>query len=657
MTRPIETSLSRFESVADRVASAVSPLFVADAPQERLRAWSVTCLLAIIVLAAVLRFWGLGSFSLHKPDEDTTALPAVHILQDGTPRFPSGMFYARAIVQSYLIAASVEAFGQTEWAIRLPSVLCGLLVVALAYWMGRRFLTTPWNLAFVVCVACLPGMIADSQEARMYIFMIASLEAYTILIFEWERTGRRAFLVAAVAAMWVGIQFHQLVIFGSLVVLFPGLLHGDRRKLLSAVLALVAIGVGYVAISRGIGSFYPDAAPDFAPAVPQLGQTPQPVGAMWRLPLIVLGALLGLCVAWLMARQMPRGRPAVTTGALVLLGLISQAALYWHVALLLLLAAVIMARRQGRLSGVGLGALVGSSLVVAVLDVLMLRATGAPSAWKLAGMLVGRPSIWQYLKTAEYSPVAAVIILLGLASVAWQLGNRRPLRDYWLYFLLVAGIPLFGLGVFGWYFPPRYTEFALLPLLLVTFSLGQQWTSVLLAPAPGRAHLIAAVAALVACVAIVNPLAAARSVNAGASFPDHKSAAQFIRSVGLGPKDVVVAEEVLMQTYYLGHVDYWLQSPGFAASFVVRKNGQIVDEYTGTPVISTGAELRALIDRPGRGAIYVIGSGEAQAGDGRLLMRGQEISDMLRSERFKVVYIGPDRLTRIWRVDPVAESG
>jgi len=46
------------------------------------------------------------------------------------------MFYARAIAQSYMIAASVKAFGQTEWALRLPSVLCGLLVVVLAYWMG-----------------------------------------------------------------------------------------------------------------------------------------------------------------------------------------------------------------------------------------------------------------------------------------------------------------------------------------------------------------------------------------------------------------------------------------------------------------------------------------------------------------------------------------
>jgi len=127
------------ESLVDRPGRFVSSLVEsrpAYAPRQR---WEIPALLSVLLVAAFVRFWGVGSFSLHKPDEDTTALPAVHILVDGTPRFPSGMFYARAIVQSYLIAGSVKAFGQTEWALRLPSVLAGILVVLLAYFLGRRF--------------------------------------------------------------------------------------------------------------------------------------------------------------------------------------------------------------------------------------------------------------------------------------------------------------------------------------------------------------------------------------------------------------------------------------------------------------------------------------------------------------------------------------
>src|SRR5690606_12757370 len=96
-------------------------------------------LLAILLLAAIVRFWDLGSASLHKPDEDTTVLAAVHIMEDGTPRFPSGVFYGRAIVHSYLIGASFMAFGVSEWSARLPSALCGILVVWLGWLVSRRF--------------------------------------------------------------------------------------------------------------------------------------------------------------------------------------------------------------------------------------------------------------------------------------------------------------------------------------------------------------------------------------------------------------------------------------------------------------------------------------------------------------------------------------
>ena len=121
--------MPRFLTTPLRNAAALfHPVPTPEAPRRTEK----LLLLAILLLAALLRFWELGSFSLHKSDEDTTALAAVHILEDGTPRFPSGMFYGRAIIQSYLIGASFQAFGVTEWSARLPSALCGILAV----WLG-----------------------------------------------------------------------------------------------------------------------------------------------------------------------------------------------------------------------------------------------------------------------------------------------------------------------------------------------------------------------------------------------------------------------------------------------------------------------------------------------------------------------------------------
>jgi hypothetical protein len=123
-----------------------------------------------------------------------------------------------------------------------------------------------------------------------------------------------------------------------------------------------------------------------------------------------------------------------------------------------------------------------------------------------------------------------------------------------------------------------------------------------------------------------------------------------MRSLQLGPRDIVVAEEALMQTYYLGHIDYWLEDARMAAAFVLPIDGRIVDEYTHAPLIGSATQLNALLLRPDRGAIYIVGSGESQE-DGRLLMRGPGIAAMLSAKPFNVIYVAPDGVTKIWKVD------
>jgi Dolichyl-phosphate-mannose-protein mannosyltransferase len=636
----------RLSQLADQLSARSASLFTVTPPSGQRPKWTTLVLVVLVLIAAVVRFWGVGSFSLHKPDEDTTALAAVHILEDGTPRFPSGMFYARAIAQSYMIAASAEVFGQTEWALRLPSVLCGVLAVVLAYWMGRRFLSPVWNLAFAACVAFLPGLIADSQEARMYIFMIASLACYAGLVFEWERTGKRSFLVAAVAVMLLGIQFHELVIFGALVVLLPGLLRGDGSRLLQGTVALAIVGLGYILISRWTASFYPPVAADYGAAVPQLGQAPPSMQIGVRALFGAVAVVAGAGLAWFLTSRMKPGSPRAAVRALVWLGLVSQAALYYHIGALLFLIALILAKRSGALARRHVASLFLACALLALLHVIILHAAGVSSPRKLVGILIGRPTIWQYLMLGSYSPVAATVTLLGLAHAGWQLANRRPLADHWLYFLLAAGLPLFALGLFGWYFPARYVEFALLPFLVTAFACCQQWM-LAYRIAGGEARWAKPVIAAAASAIFVGP-AAARAVNAGYTFADHRAAAQFMRSIARGPKDIVIAEEVLMQTYYLGHVDYWLQDPSFAARFVIRRNGSFVDEYTNTPVIGTSAALEALLEKSDRGAIYVIGSGENFDG-GQRPMRPAGVDQLLHSNSFMPLFVARDGLTTVWK--------
>jgi len=533
---------------------------------------------------------------------------------------------------------------------RLPSVICGLLVVALAYWYGRRFLSPVWNLAFVAAVAFLPASIADSQEARMYIFLIACLTAYTILVFEWERTDRTGMLVAAVAVMIVGLQFHTLAVFGAFLVFFPGLLHADRRKIVAGAVAFAVIVLSYVLISRWVGSFYPPHPQIFGldkvVAERSWGLDKLPMTA----PVLAAAVLLAAVLAAYIVKVVATRWIAVLSGALLFAGLTCQLILFYHLACMLLIAGAIVAYRHGQNVGRRLSTLVVVCAVLAFAQFEALHASGVTSR-KVIGLMMGLPSVWSFLNLAAYSPGASLIVAIGIIGVVRRLFMGRKIGDIWLFFILSVWVPLLGLGLFTWYPEPRYTEFALPPLLLCGFACLPSARPPQPIKAGGLSVRWQAAAACLLCILFVNPIRVAKVVDAGYTIhPDHKGAAEFMKSLRLAPNDIVVAEDVIEQTYYLKHVDYWLIGSDAVADFIEDWHGRILDIYTHTPVIDTGERLQALIDNPDRGAIYVIGSGEDQD-DGRRFMRGLGIDKLLRSGAFKRIYLGRDGLTEILKVD------
>ncbi len=632
---------------ADRLAGQFASLFEVSRPANAQRqSWEVPALLIILVLAAVVRFWGLGSWGLEN-DEETMAMPTMHILQDGTPMLPSGMFYARGISQLYMMAGSAKLFGVSEWAFRLPSVLCGLGLVVLTMYYGRRFLSPVPNLALVLIAAFLPAFIADSQEARMYIFMSACLAGFGVLIFEWERSAKPAYLAAAVAVMLVGLQFHVLTVFGAFLVFYPGLIQGNVRKLIQGAIAFAAIVAGYFLISHWVQSFYP-------PRLPQHGievVLDERIGGLeWTNtePLWLMLCAAGfLALVTFAMRRVKVGKTALIAGTLLFLGFCAQVLYFNHVGLLLLLAAILVLARQSAGSK-SLYALVAFlAITIMAVEFILLHHAGVGGSRKVLGAMVGLPSIWPFLRMAQFSPAALALAAAGIAIALFKFSRGQRLAEYWLFFALGVWVPMLMLGVFSWDVAPRYTEFALLPVFIAA-----------IAPWVGNRSLgVGALAVVVAlAVVIVNPLAVAKVVNAGYTIhPDHKGAAEFIKSVHLKPNDIVLAEDVNQQTYYLGHVDYWLIGEETAELFARPVGGELRDMYTNAPVIKTGEELTGLIQRKGRGDIYVIGSGEQQE-DGRRHARGSGISAVMQSSDFKVVYHGRDGLTKVWKVDaPGAE--
>jgi hypothetical protein len=614
----------------------VASLFEVTDPRARADRGMLWLLALIVAGGAVARFWGLGNVGLHG-DEKTMVLPALHLLQYGTPDMPSGFLYPRAVGQLYLMAASVRAFGLSEWAWRFPSAVCGVLLIPLTWMAGRRFLAPPWNLALTAAVALLPGFIEDAQTARMYVFLVTGVTGFMALLFSWERTGRSGFLVAAVIEMGVSLQFHTLSIFAAWLCFLPGLLSGDRRKLGQGAVAFVAIAAEFLALNHWISTEYPHALGAVS-GTPVNGPQalPPPLHAVWVLAMIVPA----LALSWYAIRA--RGRWPVL---LLTASLVGQAARLDHLALLLIIAALVLARRDGKLPVARLAVYFGACALLAVAQIGYLLAHRAGTLPQVLGLLLGWPSVRAYIAISSYSLAALLIGAGGLAAGLWQLAHRRPIPDYLLFLTLAVWIPLLQIGYFRWNPAPRYIEGQMMPLLIGAFAIGQWAVNALrVSAAPSLA------AAAVLCVLVIDPARLQAAVDPTyAHYPDQKGAAAFVASQHPGADDIIVAEDTLMQTYYLGHVDYWLQDREAAAPFLRKVDGRWVDIYTGVPLIGSGAQLARLVKSRNRGAIYIIGS--RVKANATALVRGLGIQQELEAPAFHLVYVARDHLTDVWKVD------
>ncbi len=639
---------SRFIAAA---MEALTPSFVVTAPAiDAMRFVHLALLTTILAAGCFLRFWGLDSVGLHG-DEETMAMAVAGILKEGVPILPSGMFYPRGLTQLYLMALSVSVFGESEWALRLPSAICGIALIGICYFVGRRFLRQEWNLAFVAAVALLPELVIYSQTARMYIFLVTCVAATMALVFVWERTDRIKWLVAATGVLILGMDMQVLAVSALLIFLLPGLVRCDARRFLQGVCASAVAIVAFAVINGLVEAQYPVPPPEFTASLP----TPSSMGSDVSRDLstgmgVLLWSLLGVFafLCWRVARSLP-ARLGVPAGVLLIAGALLQFALFYHMAVLCYVAGgAFSLRSEEPATRRWLGVLLLCAAIVAIVHAAWL-APEAETVVRLVGAMIGQPSVWPYVRVAQLSVAAGVVCGALLGWGVWQLARSRSVPDYWLLAVSLVWAPVFVLGMFAWNVPPRYTAVALVPMIVSAFAALQAASDKLIR---GRPHRAQTFAAALAAVCIVNPAEAADRIHAGYRlFPDHKGTAEFLKSQNIQDDDIILAEDVLQQTYYLGKVDYWLIGPAVARKYVMSKEGEVVDFYTGTPVIVSEAMLDVvLLENPNK-RIFVVVSGEERETD-RRHARGPELYAALNSARFETLFVGRDGASKVLRVVP-----
>lgn len=224
----------------------------------------------IVVVAAVLLFWRLGSVYLWQ-DEANTAVLAVRMLKYGKPLAYDGVnllsndnFAAEDRVaigtrtanpkaavdyiigrgdlkadtswifqpwgQFVVAAASIRAFGQTTLAARLPFAAAAFASVLLLYWIVRRA-TGSLPIAALSCLLLLANAywILHGRQARYYalssVFLLLTMLAYD----RWLR-GSRWGSVVFVAAAWGWFQVDYGTVWPALGVMFLHALIVKRRN-------------------------------------------------------------------------------------------------------------------------------------------------------------------------------------------------------------------------------------------------------------------------------------------------------------------------------------------------------------------------------------------------------------------------------------------
>jgi mannosyltransferase len=163
----------RWPSVASQDLLALPPSEGEDARRP------IPWLVAIVVVAAAFRFYGIGSDLWL--DEITTVLDYrnVSAFQILTTYTSSN----NHLLNTLMVKAMVSAFGPAEWAVRFPAVVFGIAGIPAAYALARVALRTRESLLAAFLLTVSYHHIFFSQNGR----------GYTALLF-WSTLGTLFFL-------------------------------------------------------------------------------------------------------------------------------------------------------------------------------------------------------------------------------------------------------------------------------------------------------------------------------------------------------------------------------------------------------------------------------------------------------------------------------
>jgi hypothetical protein len=613
--------------------------------------------LVVGLLGAVglwLRLRHLGALPLIV-DEGVQALAIRGILEHGFPQLESGLVYVRFLPLLYLQTATVEWFGLTPFALRLPGALIGAAIVVPGYLLGRILFGRGVGLLTAAVLAFSVWEIEFGRYARPYPFfqffyVFALVFFYRGFMLD-EFRSRMAFLVVAFAAL----TMHELSVLLVSCFILPYFVSSVPLRLRWTIplwagafllLRFIHISFGEWVVSLGppytwgtveqLTAGAGDAASisDRIRAIfrlpshrlPNLGLPVRLLGEhLWFMGLVT--AIVAVALALLLRaakRSQVSARSALLAAAALPLAALHQFTL---AALVLLTHSILYGRswRFLREPAFAIGAVATALLFLAWLPMVgiprrsVLSAFAFPNVWNymVQWLVIGWP-----LMTAVV--VAAIVLLL----VRFRNDRSDPAPVFAVGAVLV---PAVAAATFQSYQESRYF-FHLYPAIVVLFSWGVLRASApLFALLPQGRPLPHAAAALVLTVAVLfisqdanpvsawkigdrtpatarDPVRAVISWQPYASFhQDHEVPGRYV-GAHRGPEDIVIVagplHAIALFHLYAGGVD-WTINPRPNYGYTIVRDGRTQYYLTGSGVVSAPAELDAIIDAAPAGVWFL----------------------------------------------------
>lgn len=651
----------------------------------------VLFLAALIVVGLWLRLRNLGALSLFV-DEGVQALAVKGIQEHGVPLMDSGLMYTRAPLYLFTQAWLVDLLGFSEFSLRLPSVIWGILGIVVTYLLAKQLYSRPVALISALMIALSSWQIEMSRYARVYIalqffFVLALLFFYRGFIFDQDRY-KPWFLGVALLAFLTHELGQVLLVLFALPLLLPSTTW--QRKLVACGWGAASVVVLFLQqrLTGLIGSGstpWPDeeiaasggvlqkvAAAVGLPFVlePDLGVFSWALDhAVW-LPLLVVAIAVATLIYLKVTGRLGGVRIPLYVAVLVL-GVIQQ----FGLALILLLLVVVVNSRA-HANGHRGAALILAAGLAGMLLVWCLGAALAPDRGLVTSMFAffGYPNIYQYMIRwlIKGWPVLTLIAGIGVIKILldYRQGEDAPKAIFVLGAIL---LPALFAGLFESHFVPVYF-LHLFPLIVILFAMTAWWAIRLMLDRtslpPRYRNGVVAVACVVLLFASVDaapgeawavgsrtyqtkkhPVRNIMTYWVYADFhQDYKGACSFVReNAREGDELLVLGMDHGSQLchVYSGKVDYIATSPENVAQFGVNAGGGIIHYTTGARFITDETQLRRLASDDSR-TLWVVS-------DRRVLRRGHPIvgvepmKDLVRDWAQAPMYGARDNITFVVR--------